>query len=190
MTKDADEFVVASNGSINLGPTDATMPVDLDPLDSDFVELGYATEDGVTFADAPTVEDIRSWQSATPTRRLVTERTNSAAFQLQQWNADSFALAFGGGAWSVVDVGPPQITRFDPPAPEDALAEYALAIDWSDGDKNYRLVIPRGNVQEGVETQLTRGGVAVLPITFGVLVPDTGLQWNLYSDDPAIEVAS
>jgi hypothetical protein len=190
MPNDADEFVVAANGSINLAPVGSTLPTDMSSLDAAFIELGYATEDGVTFSDAPTVEDIRSWQSPNPTRRLVTERNNSVAFQLQQWNADSFGLAFGGGTWSLVSAGPPAITRFDPPGAQDAIAEYSLAVDWQDGDKEYRLVVPRGNVAEGVETQLTRGGVAVLPITFGILVPDTGDSWNLYTNDPAISVPS
>ncbi len=187
MPQDAEQLVVAIAGSVNLanlaespdlpgatdGPT-ASMP--------DFVDLGYTTTDGVTFTATPTTEDVEAWQSATPIRRLVTARALTVAFSLQQWNQDNFGLAFGGGAWSEPAAG---VFRYDPPADTDSLSEYALVVDFNDGDKNARVVVFRGNVTDAVETQLMRTGPAVLPISFSSLTPDDqDRSWYFVGDDP------
>lgn len=183
MAKDSGEFVVASDGAIHVAPVGTTLPTSTSgSLNAAFVDLGYATPDGVTFGDSKTVEAIRSWQSQVPTRRLITERDSTISFALQQWNRDSFELAFEG-EWVNLPGGQ---WRFDPPAPGDPLAEKSLVIDWNDGERDFRLVVPKGNVIEGVETQLTRSAEAVLPITFSPLADDdTDLPWNIYADDEA-----
>jgi hypothetical protein len=183
---DSEELVVAISGNVRLAnladnptmPTNAGGPT---ATLSDFSDLGYTTEDGVTFTATPTVDDIMAWQKATPVRRLVTARQLTAAFQLEQWNQDNFALAFGGGEWSEPAAG---VFRYDPPADTAALADYALVIDFVDGDRHCRIVVYRGNVTEAVETTLVRTGIAVLPITFGALSPDNkDRSWYFVGDD-------
>lgn len=186
MAQDSEQLVVAVAGSVKLAnladspslPANSDGPTAATP---DFTDLGYTTEDGVTLTATPTVEDIGAWQSATPVRRLVTARAITAAFSLEQWNQDNFALAFGGGVWSEPAAG---VFRYDPPADTDALSEYALIVDFQDGTRNARAVIMRGNVTEAVETQLVRTGAAVLPITFSGLTPDNADRaWYFVGDD-------
>lgn len=187
MPQDSEQLVVAIAGSVKLAnladapdlPADDDGPTDDTP---DFTDLGYTTTEGVTFTATPTTEDIDAWQSATPIRRLVTARALAIAFQLQQWNQDNFSLAFGGGEWSEPAPG---VFRYDPPADTDALSEYALIVDFADGDKNARVVTFRGNVTDAVETQLMRTGPSVLPITFQALTPDDkDRSWYFVGDDP------
>lgn len=189
MAQDSSEIVVAASGDVSIAPVGTTLPTTLVALDENWANLGYTTEDGVTFSDSVEIEEIRAWQSANPVRKIVTARDKTVAFSLEQWNPDNFILAYGGGEWSEPTPG---IYRFDPPAVADAIAEYSMVIDWADGDKQHRVVIERGNVQEGVETQLIRSGAAVLPITFGTLNPDDpdASAWYHLTDDPAFSVAS
>jgi len=186
MAFQSEELVVAISGNVRLAnladapslPADADGPTASTP---DYTDLGYTTEDGVTFTATPTVEDINAWQKATPVRRLVTARAIMAAFSLEQWNQDNFALAFGGGEWSEPAAG---VFRYDPPADQDALPDYSLIVDFADGDRNCRVVIYRGNVTEAVETQLVRTGIAVLPVTFNGLSPDDkDRSWYFVGDD-------
>jgi hypothetical protein len=186
--QDASEIVVAAQGHIyvaNLAdnplmPTNTDGPGATIP-GNDFVDLGYTTEDGATFTASPTVEDINAWQKATPVRRLVTARSLMVAFSLEQWNQDTFALAFGGGTWSEPATG---VFRYDPPADEDALSEYAMILDFADGDRKGRVVVYKFNVTEAVETTLTRGGAALLPITANALTPDDqDRSWYFVGDD-------
>lgn len=186
MAQDSDQIVIAAGGAISIANVGTTVAPDpADPLSGSFRDLGYASEDGVTFSDAPTVEAIMSWQKSTPTRRIVTGREQSIAFDLQQWNDATFPLAFGGGAWASAGSG---LFRFDPPDETDALEEKCLVVDWADGDRNFRLVAYVGNVTGGVETNLTRTGEARLPITFEINARDSGPSWNLFSDDPTFAV--
>lgn len=189
MAANSEEITVALSGNVFVAPyTDAlALPDDMSALDGAFVDLGYTSEDGVTFSASPTVEEIRAWQKATPVRRIVTARDASAAFVLEQTNLDTFALAFGGGDWTEPTAG---VYRYDPPADEDALAEYATVIDFADGDRNSRIVIMRATINEAVETQLVRNNAAMLPVTLAALTPDAeDAAWYFLSDDPAYAVS-
>src|SRR5262245_61668376 len=171
MAPNSAEIVVASQGTIyvaNISGTSITYPTSVAGTlttggslapGAGFRELGYATEDGVTFTVTPAVEDIMAWQSATPVRRLTTSRTITVATSLLQWNDDSFVAAFGGGSW----VGSGTTRQYLSPGDEEALAEFAVVIDAQDGTRRQRWVVERTNITEAVETNLVRGGAAVLP---------------------------
>ncbi len=188
MAQTAEEITVALSGKVYVAPytTGLVLPTDMAAPDAAFLDLGYTTEDGVTFAANPTVEDIRAWQKQTPVRRIVTERDSMVSFSLLQTNLDTFALAFGGGEWTTA-VG---VHRYDPPADADALAEYAVIIDFADGARNSRIVTRRATMNDGVETQLVRNSAMVLPITLNALTPDDeDSSWFMLSDDPSYSAA-
>lgn len=183
MAQDAAEITVAADGNIYVAPyTDALgfPEVETSTPSATYQELGYASENGVTFTASPDVTDINAWQSATPVRRLVTARNLTLSMELLQWNEDSFAIVFGGGEWSTSG----STFRYDPPADNDALAEFAVIIDAFDGDRKQRWVVMRCNVTEAVETNLVRTGAAMLPVTFSALTPaDEDRAWYFLTGD-------
>lgn len=191
MPQNKEEIVVALDGSVNLAPAGTTLPTSLAALDAAFEDLGYQSSDGVTFSVTPNVENIEAWQSATPVRKIVTARTLTLGFSALQWNVSTFAAAYGGGAWTELEApSPPDpgLYRYDPPSDEDDLVDYAGVVDFVDGDKNYRLVVKQANITEAVETNLARGGAAVIPITIEAITPDgADTSWYLLSDDPAVQ---
>lgn len=181
-TKTADEIVVGANGSIYVAPVGSTIPASIGTaLGAAWTELGYATEEGVTWIDGRTLEPINAWQSFYALRRIVTEKEGSIAFQLLQWNGDNVRLAYGGGT---VTQPVPGDYRYVPPDPAD-IDERAMSVEWQDGTKNYRLTFPKGMVTENVETNIVRTGGAILPITFSLL-GEAGVEpFILDTDDPA-----
>jgi len=189
MGQNSQEIRVAQFGRIYVAPVGTD--VEDDPavaLTSPFVDLGYATEDGVGFNANPSIEEIRSWQKSTPTRRFVTGRDVVASFTLQQVNPENFKLAFGGGEVSEVDPG---IYQYDPPADTADLPELVLVVDAQDGDIHDRYEVYRGSVMEGVDFSLVRTGATLLPIQFAALTPDDqDRPWRYLTDDPAFEPAS
>lgn len=189
MAQDTQEIKVLAHGDLYIAPLGTALPETVEEtLDSAFINLGLTSEDGVTFSSGSEVEDIRSWQRTTPSRRIVTSRSFTAASQLQQYNRDNFALAFGGGDWSEPTPG---TYRYDPPADADPLAEYVVVIDAQDGDREDRAVIMRSTVEGEVETQFVRNAAALLPVTFSALTPDDeDRPWFYLSNDPAFAVAS
>lgn len=184
MAKDVDEIVVGANGTVRTAPVGTAAPADevAAPVAA-WIDLGYTSEDGVTFTDAKTLEPIPVWQLFNPARRIVTEREVTVAFTLRQWNVQTVPFALGGGA---VTEPTPGHYKYTPADPED-IDEKALMIDWQDGTKHYRLIVVRGMVSESVETQIVRTAAADLPVTFMVNGVDSGAAWYLLTDDPAFE---
>jgi hypothetical protein len=182
MSQDAAELHVGASGSVSAAPVGTTIPTTPTASpDAAFIDLGYMTEDGVTFSSTPTVEDINAWQSPDPIRRLVTTRTLTAAFNAQQVNQENFLVAFGGGTWSSPSAG---VYKYVPPAAADALQELALLVRSADGTKNNQYGIYRGNITEAVESQIVRSAPQTLPITFSALTPTGGgASWEFLTDD-------
>lgn len=182
MPADTDEIVVGGSGTVYVAPVATTAPVDSDSaLAGGFVDLGYVTEDGITFTDTKDVSDLNAWQSFYPVRRIITSRASSVSFALEQWNEVTTVFAFGGG--TITNLGGGEY-KYTPPDADD-LDERALVVDWVDGTKNYRLYMPRGIVMEAVETNVTRTDRAVLPITFGAISDGATAPYLLFTDDPA-----
>lgn len=184
MTKDADEIVVGANGSIYVGAVGATIPASIDDaLDgAAWTDLGYVTEDGVSWTDGKSLTSIRAWQSFYDLRRIVESKEGSLGFTLMQWSGENVKLAFGGG--TIDEAAGSGLYKFTPPDPA-TIDERAMAVEWTDGDKDYRLVFPKGMVSENVETNIVRTDSANLPISFALLGQAGVNPFELYTNDPA-----
>lgn len=165
MTIDSDEVVVGADGRVWVAPEDTAVPDDFTTLSGDWINMGYVSEDGITFKNGQEVEDINAWQSFYPIRKVVASKSTGVEFVMRQWNADTVQLAFGGG--QVVDDNTGVYKLYVPPTPGE-LDTRAMIIEWEDGDSQYRLVLPRGMVTGEVETNIVRTGAADLPIAFDV----------------------
>lgn len=179
--------VAAGGGDVDFAAVGSTLPTDLDTaLDRAFVTAGLLTEEGATYNYTPEVQEIRSFQSRTATRILLTGVDISARFSLQQYNAANMVFAFGGGRVSSPRAG---VFRYDFPADDATLAENALVISWLDGTYRFRLVLPRVSVTEGVESQVVRTDALLLPVTTRAL-GGAGNTPYLLTNDPAYQVGS
>ncbi len=184
MPLNSAETVVAGTGEVRVAPVGTAAPVDPTVAwGAAWLELGYTNEDGVTVNREFDMEEKAAWQSFYPIRRIVTGRGFTVAFNLYQWNETSVPLAFGGGTITTI-AGPPAHYKYTPPSAE-VLDERALGVQWQDGTKVYRLIIPRGMVTEAGETNLTRTDTSVLPITFGVVASGTADPFYILTSDPA-----
>lgn len=182
MTKDAGEIVVGANGSIYTAPLGSAVPASISsPLGAEWTELGYATEDGVTWTDGKSLESIRAWQSFYDLRRIVTSKEGSLAFSLMQWNRATVELAFGGGVVSSPAVG---AYRYTPPVPAE-IDERMMAVEWVDGAHDFRLTFLKGIVSESVEVNIVRTAAGLLPITFSLLGDDGLDPFILDTNHPA-----
>jgi len=166
MALDTTEIFVAGNGHIYVADEGTTLPTDLSDLSSDpnYVELGYTTEDGVTFTVTRETQSLNAWQSNEPVRTLETSRTSTVAFTVMQPNPDNIAIALGGGD---IDKGATEGTYTFPDPGESV--RHVLVVDAFDGDTQYRFVYDRVEQQGDVTMQLQRGDSANLPMEFGVL---------------------
>ncbi len=175
-------IVVGSNGGVWVAPLDASPPTDLDTametVDSDWVELGAITEAGVQLSLTTTTQDINIWQSLYPARRLVSTREFSISFGLREWKSETVIFAFGGGD---VDVSG-GVAIYSPPTPEE-LGEQAMVLEVQDGERAYRIYVPKGTVNELGDVTFARSDSAVLQATFTALPTGEEDPWQLITDD-------
>lgn len=187
---DSTQLVIAGNGTISTAPLLTPLPTTItETLHADFVEHGYATEEGVTLTATPEIKDFGAWQSLQAIRRLRNAQEIEAAFELQQWNRDNIPLAFGGGE---ITEPTPGVFRYELPEAGDALDERVMVIDAQDGDRNLRWIFPRGNVTNAVSSKLQATDRAILPIGFKMLKPTDGSPTVavLFDDDLAFAAGS
>lgn len=177
---DPTRVVIAPGGQIAVAPEGTTEPTnEASALDAAFVDVGYASEDGVLFNTSPNITDIFAWQSEYPIRSLTETREGGVAFTMREWSADNFKVAFGGGSIEVVSAG-----HYKYVPPSGAQSVNVVVVTWTDAH-TYRLVVPRGQIVENVEVPLRRAAAADLPVTFRVLGPSGGGDpWYLLTDDP------
>ncbi len=187
MALDEQEVVVAGTGHLWVGTVGITLPApDSDPTTPPgaFVDLGYTEEDGVTLRGVTEVSEFNVWQNSSPVRRSRTLQVQEVVTNLVQWNEATLVAAFGGGT-----VSGGSFPTYTFPVAGDALAEYAVVLDWQDGLRNFRLVVPRMNSGlEDVESQLNADNMAVLPLTLRSLA--TIVAPYIISDDAAAFAAS
>lgn len=182
----ADQIVVGGSGKVYVGATTETAPTTAtSSLGAGWTELGYVSEDGVTFTVGKTTETVAAWQSLYPVRRIVTEASAMVKFNLRQWNTDTLKLALGGGTVTEPSSG---VFKYVPPAPT-TIDQRSLIVEWSDGNKDFRLYFPKGMVTEAVETNITRTSAADLPITFEATPASGDDAFILLTDDTAFDPA-
>ena len=184
MAKNATQVRVALTGSVwfstNLA---ATIPGDLAATPADFVDLGYTTEDGVTFTLSRETEDITGWQTADILRKLVTSEPKSAKFTLHQVNRDTWLAAAGGTITQTraVNGAIPAVYRWEPTAGQ--VVEGILLVDFVDGVNNYRFGFRRASQTGEIEFALVRGDSMQLPLEWTALSPTSGTSFFMDTDD-------
>lgn len=165
MALDTTEVMVAGRGHIYLADEGSTLPTDLSAVDDNvYREVGYTTEDGVTFNVTRETQELHAWQTNEPVRILETNRTQTVAFVLEQFSPENIELALGGGE---IDKGA-TFGTYTFPEPGESLS-HVLVVDAVDGDFTWRFIFDRTEQQGDVSTQLQRADSANLPMEFGVL---------------------
>lgn len=188
MATNPDRIVVPGLARIYVAPVGTAAPLELADPAAAWVDVGLTTEDGTTFSTDPSFERVMSHQSAYPTRTYKTTDAAQLAVEMQEWSDDNFVTAFGGGTIVETGVGS-GIYRYEPPAP-GTVNYRAVLVDAFDGDKRYRIHVPKALAVEGVELNLGRTANSNLPVTLEVQGGDAAAPWSMVTNDPAFAPAA
>jgi hypothetical protein len=181
MAINANEVIVAQNGHIYAAPQGTVGPIDtVVPWAAAWVDLGYATEEGVTLSKSVTTTDINAWQSLTPIRRLITTGELNLAFVAMQTNQDVLKLWFGAswvaGKYSI---------------PKDPIqVECGLGVEWIDGAKTFRMVVKKAALTTFSDLSLNKSAAATYGMTFSALPYGTDTELAYILEPPAAAVAA
>lgn len=143
----SDLVKVAVSGAVYVGPTTALAPTTaVEALDSDFLSVGYISEDGVVEAHTQDVNEITAWQNADVVRKTITRSEVTYQFTMIETNASSLSLfyskAIAGAATNHVIGG-------------GSLSRVSLVIDIVDQGKVIRRYLPSAEVSERGEVTLS-----------------------------------
>lgn len=184
MAVDSDRILIPQLARVYLAPVGTEAPAD--PVISpavDWREVGYFSPDSLQWATDPSFEEVRSHQSAYPTRTWQTQDSATVQVDLQEWSGENFRAVFGGGTVTQV-TGPPVHYRFTPPA-IGSRQQVACMIEVIDDTKHYRMIIPKCEQREGAEISLNKTSESTLPLRLTVIGSDVGDPWYLITDDEA-----
>lgn len=186
MAFNAAQVRTAPSGHIYVGPLGTAEPTDVtSALDPALAELGYTTPDGVTIAPSVEQEDIMVWQSLMPVLSPITGMTLEISFVLAQINPNTLSLYLLGEEFTD-DGTTARLNVNSNPGSQERL----LVVEWTDSsDDAYRLVVPRAQMTNREELQLTRSESINLGLTFAAL-DDGGLAGYLLSDNAHLLDAS
>jgi hypothetical protein len=163
----AEVLVGTSNGpGLYVAPVGTDPPADTStPWASPWEILGYISDDGPTVGSATTTQDIKPWQSRSPIRTVITERTMTVKFILWQINEMTLAMYF--------DADPPT------PAADGSFAMevrsdtdqhlYAIGVDTADGPRALRVIFHRASLSDAADMQIQSGAAVPLEVTLTAL---------------------
>ena len=176
--KNANSVAVGGDGEVYTASSGTTVPQTVAEPAAAFVGHGLLSEDGVSIAATPNVQELNVWQLVDPVRRTLLSRSIVVSFAMAQWDENSVPLAFGGGT---VTGSSPYVYAF--PATGAGLEERALIVDAVDGTEHHRFAFKRVNVTEPVETTWNRSSLATLSVGASVLAPADATTPGYYVTD-------
>jgi hypothetical protein len=105
------------------------------------------------------------------------------SFALQQWNELTLPFAFGGGTVSGAN---PFLYA---PSEGQVRDVRAMVIQWADGTRDFRLVIPEAEVTDLASFTLVKTAEAALGVTVNAISgAAAGYTWKLITDDAQFAV--
>ncbi len=172
---DPTQTMVGSANGVGLwiAPPGTAAPELGDPFAAPWRPLGYASDDGVTQGGDTTSESITPWQSRSPIRTIITEKTRTVGFTLWQLNQDTLALYFDTEVPESTDGSYSFDVRTD-----GGGRIYAVGVDSRDGDNSIRFVYPRATLDSTGDMALTKGAMVPLEVTLSAL-DDSGVMVHI-----------
>jgi hypothetical protein len=181
MPLDATEVRVGITGQLYKSPLGTARPANSTAaLASDYVGLGYVSDDGVTENWDDSVDNIVAWQNATVVRAARTESSASLACTLIQ-SRGSVLEAFHIGS----EVGEPTSGNFQIDVLPAQADPSTWLLDVVDGTKHLRIYVGNGEITERGEIMYANGEPIGYPITITCYPDTSGLLMVKMSNDIA-----
>lgn len=157
---DAD-VMVAQTGNVYVAPVGTPAPTLVrSTLDAAWQEMGFITEEGVTYAEEIDTVPRSSWSSFYPREYTPVARRFTVSLAFREYNkrvvefATEGAITKSGTEWK------------KSPAAGD-ISTKAFIVDWNDGVHLVRLYIPVGSVISNIDSAMQRTAAVDLPVVFG-----------------------
>lgn len=173
MSLTADNVRVGVTGAVYGAASGTALPNDVDAvLGSEFDELGYLSEDGITQTINSDVTDIRAWQNGDIVRKVQTSHDLVYAMSFLETNEHTLRTYYGDYT-GTTDAGTIEVR-----------GEMGIRQSWVfnvvDGGAKLRVVIPDGQVTERGDIAYVNGDAIMYPVTITAYPDNTGVKAYIY----------
>lgn len=166
MSLDSGNVDVAVTGAVSVGNDSATAPTSHNSTLTNYDDLGYVSDAGVTEARSRSTNDIVAWQNGDTVRTVVTSSVMTFRCVLLETKRETIEVYYG------TEVDPDDGSLIIVPSETGGRRKYVF--DYEDGDKMVRAYAPAGEVTE-VGDQVWASGE---PVGYEVTItcyPDSSL---------------
>jgi len=177
---DNARFYGGLNSAVYVAPKGTTGPIDLATPAAGFTEVGWLSEDGITFDRDEDVTVLRAFQGATVIARKTNSVEDSFTFQCLEETATVLGLQYKGQTPEVTGTGDAAIARINM-ADQARQDDRAFVVDVFHGDIQKRHVIPSGSVSTGSFTY-SNGDATVYEFTVSI----NGADAYILTNSPAV----
>ncbi|REE95163.1 phage tail protein [Thermomonospora umbrina] len=165
----ATEIRVAGNGRVLIAAKNTDMALPGTALAAGWKDLGYTTNDGIKFTKKDKLDPVDAWQSQAAVRFIQSDRDLTVKFQLMQVNVDTLPFVMGSGITPLTPTD--GVTKYDI-APSSEPVEFALGVEFQDGDTTTRFWVPRAIVTDMDEVQFAKNAPVKLGVTINAIATD------------------
>lgn len=165
-------------GGVFVAPKGTELPVSVtEQLSSEFVSLGYVTEDGVTEAVSRDVEKKKAWGNQT-VKILTTDHTVEYSLSLME-TANLAAMKTVYGEDNVEQKADGSVVMLN----ADELPEQVIVFDMLDKSSKIgkRIVVPAGKVTELGDTTYVHSDTTQFEITIEAMDDEKGNKSYIYT---------
>lgn len=183
-----DNVRAGITGGVRVAPLGTTMPTSPTATYGTAVrELGYLSEDGVTFSNDQDTTEFTAWQDGAVVRRYISGSSTTFSFTCIETNYDVLKLYYPGSTFATTG-GVTTVTIKNP-----ASVQQAFAVDVIDGfladgttPRVLRWLVPKGQLTERGDISFTNGDPVGWEMTVTAYPDATGTTMLLLSNDPAL----
>lgn len=176
MSVDNTQVRVGVEGAVYIAPVGTAVPSDpYAAWGAGWIDLGYASEDGLTEALNEDRQEFKGWGYNAAIRTQVTNRTSTFKIALQQTSAHTLSLFYNVdlGDMTSSGTGATQYLAFNEPQTSEPMY-YALGMDVLDGDYPKRIIVARAEVTEKSEITHKPDETVKYDLTFTALAAGAG----------------
>lgn len=188
MAFDTDNAVVALGSKVLVAPKATAKPADLTASwNAAFKDLGAVSENGMTITPNRDIDKKTVWQSKGISKVIVKSQEFTTKLELVEWNADTFPLFYGGGAWAAIEDSDGQF-RFDVSS-DPGTDERSFGFEWTVDTYTFRLVIPRAQVSAVGDAKLVNNDWTPVELTIEGLATSGSPIAYFLTDFPGVDPA-
>lgn len=153
MAYNLDNIAIALGAKVLVAPKLTVAPDDVSTAwGAAWKDCGAVSENGMTITPNREVEKKRIWQSRGVAKVIVKGQDFATKHELVEWNAVTFPLFYGGGAWTAI-TGKTGQYRFDVSSSPQS-DERMFGYEWKVESYTFRLIIPRAQVSSVGDAKL------------------------------------